>query len=90
MEELLQSHVLPCDGGFICMMKSWRGANCGRRIAKMVNMRRHVREVHLSSGAEYRCPSCEKHFRNRTAIYDHVRKHHPEWKGVDYARFKVS
>ena len=83
VDKLIQSHVQPCDGGFICMI-------CGRRISHFVNMRRHVREVHLSSAAEYRCPPCDKDFRNRTAIYDHIRKHHPEWKGVDYARFKVS
>ena len=37
----------------------------------------------------YHCPTCDKYFRNRMGIYNHIRKKHKDWKGVDYDSFAV-
>ena len=77
VDDLMQSKVEACDGGFVCML-------CGKFNKRRDHMRRHIREIHLSLDGVYQCPSCGKYFKNRTAIYSHVHKLHKEWKGVNY------
>ena len=82
VEELMKTRVQECDGGFICMI-------CGRRISLRGNMVRHLRDQHLSTGADYRCPPCNKYFKNRADIYNHIRTRHRDWQGVNYDNFAV-
>ena len=80
-DDLMQHYVQACDRGSICMI-------CGKRL-KDRNMRRHMREIHLSSDEKYYCRPCNKHFKNRQCIYAHVTRNHKDWKGVNYDSFAV-
>ena len=77
----MQIHARLCDGGYICMI-------CGK-IISLINIRRHLREVHIGTQVKYRCPPCGKEFANRRTIYSHVRLSHKDWKGVDLDSFKM-
>jgi DNA-directed RNA polymerase subunit RPC12/RpoP len=76
----MQTQVQECSNGYICML-------CGKRIKQRFNLKRHLKELHLD--AQYRCPPCQRMFKNKTAIYDHICRQHPDWKGVNYDNFLV-
>ena len=82
VEDLMKSHVITMQdgGGYICLI-------CGKQMG--FNIRRHLREIHLSSGKEYFCPECDKYFKNKQAIYQHVTKTHKDWKNMDYTSLSV-
>ena len=50
-----------------------------------------MREIHVSSaiGVGYHCPPCDKYFKNRMSIYNHVKMSHKDWQGVNYDDFAV-
>ena len=83
VDELIQSKVKACDGGFVCMI-------CGSRNRRSDSMRRHMREIHLSTDEDYHCPPCNKYFKNKTNIYTHIKSNHKDWKGVNYEYFRVN
>ena len=85
VDHLMQSKVEDCDGGFVCMLC---GKICLKKGGKS-NMRRHMREIHLSLDEVYQCPLCDKYFKNQTGIYNHIKYNHKEWKGVNYDNFAV-
>ena len=80
VDELMKMYARRCDGGSICLI-------CGKKLFS--HMKRHMREIHLSSGEDYYCPTCDKFYKNRSAMYDHIRRKHEEWKGVDLDSFAV-
>lgn len=80
VDYLMVSKVRACDSGFICMI-------CGNSVKRSQHMRRHMREIHLSSGEDYHCPPCNMHFKNKQGIYHHVTRNHKGWKGVNYDDF---
>ena len=81
VDELM--HRQACDGDLICM-------TCGKQLGyQLAHMKRHLRDIHLSSDKDYYCPPCDKHFKNRGCIYFHIRTNHKDWKGVDYDSFAV-
>ena len=88
VDELMEHYVRACDGGSICLV-------CGKRLRASKrgvlasNMRRHMREIHLSSDEDYYCPPCAKYFKNKSSMRDHIRRKHSDWKGVDYDSFAV-
>ena len=79
VDELMKMYARRCDGGSICLI-------CRKKIFEI---RRHMREIHLSSGEDYYCPTCDKFFKNRSAMYNHIRRKHEEWKGVAMDSFAV-
>ena len=76
----MKSKVRAHDGGFICLV-------CGKWL--VAQMRRHMRQLHLSSDKDYFCPPCDKYFKNRMSIYNHVKINHKDWQGVNYDDFAV-
>ena len=80
----MKSNVQVCDGGFICLI-------CWKSIKNSYNMRRHMREIHVSSaiGVGYHCPPCDKYFSNQRNMKHHIDKHHVNWKGVNTDTFVV-
>ena len=82
MDDLMQSEVEACDGGFVCMI-------CGKINKHSNSMKRHMPEIHLSLDNAYKCPTCDKYFKNPTGIYNHIKNKHKEWKGVNYDKFVV-
>jgi uncharacterized C2H2 Zn-finger protein len=60
---------------------------CGKTLQKLSYVKRHMRDLHVD--AQYHCPPCEKMFKNKKSIYDHINKVHPDWKGVKYENFLV-
>ena len=48
-----------------------------------------MKHQHLTSGTDYHCPPCDKFFKNRANIYNHIRLNHKEWHGVNYDDFAV-
>ena len=70
-------------GGYICLI-------CEKRFSSDTgNMKRHMREIHLSSEDDYKCPPCNKYFKNRQNIYYHIRRCHKDWKMINYEIFSV-
>ena len=82
VDELMRNKVKACDGGYVCMI-------CGKRNGRVDSMRRHMRDLHLSTNEDYHCPACNKYFKNRACIYNHVKAHHRDWEGVNYDKFRV-
>ena len=82
VDDLVESKVESCDGGFACQI-------CGTKIKHMSTMRRHMREVHLSSDQSYCCPPCNKVYKNKRGIYQHFQAHHKDLKSIDYTTFAV-
>ena len=80
LDELLQNYVQPCDGGSICLI-------CGKKL--LGHVRRHMQDIHLSFEGAYYCPTCDKKFKSRNNMYDHIRYKHKDWKGVNVANFEV-
>ena len=78
VDELVKMYAQSCDGGSICLI-------CGKKLVS--SMKRHMREVHHLSGNRYYCPTCDKFYKNRSAMYDHIRRKHEEWKDVDLDSF---
>ena len=71
VDELMKSHVVKMpEGGHMCLV-------CGKAISAQI--RRHLRDIHLSSEKEYHCPDCNRYFKNRQRIYQHVIKTHKNW-----------
>jgi hypothetical protein len=66
--------------GYICMI-------CAKTNKSRFGIKRHMRDVHVPS--QYHCPPCDRTFRNRTSIYDHIKKTHPDWNGVSYDDFLI-
>ena len=83
VDDLMQSKVKACDGRFVCMI-------CGKSNGRSDSMRRHMRDLHLSTDEDYHCPPCNKYFKNRQSIYSHIRSNHKDWKGIDYEYFRVN
>ena len=76
VEGLMQSKIQACDGGFICLI-------CGTSNKQHSSIRRHMREIHLDR--RYRCPSCDKYFKNQRYMKNHVTINHKDWMvDVDY------
>ena len=48
-----------------------------------------MRDMHCVTNSQYYCPSCDKWFRIRKSIYDHIKKVHPDWNVSDYEKFRV-
>ena len=83
VEDLLESKLQRCDGGFICTI-------CTKQLSThRGNLKKHMRDIHLSSDGDYQCPPCEKNFKNQKGIYDHVKKLHKDWKIINYEDFAV-
>ena len=80
VDELMRHYVQICDDGSICLV-------CGKKLGS-VSMKRHMREMHLSSGKDYYCPTCEEFFKNRSIMYNHIYKKHGR-KGVNLDTFAV-
>ena len=72
VDELMQSKVQVTGDGFTCTI-------CGSCIKYSYTMKRHMQNIHLSSAKDYYCPSCNKYFKNRGQIYNHVYYIHKEW-----------
>ena len=82
VDDLMKSHVIKMDeGGHMCLI-------CGKQMSAQI--RRHLREIHLSSDKEYYCPDCNKYFKNRQLIYQHVTKTHKDWMSRDYKSLAVN
>ena len=80
VDDLMKSHVKTCDGGYVCLI-------CGKQMYTQI--RRHLREIHLSSDNDYYCPECNKYFKNRQCIYAHVTKTHKDWMSINYNSLAV-
>ena len=83
LDELLSSQVEALDGRYVCLI-------CGKKSSRSDSIRRHMREIHLSSDQDYHCPPCNKYFKNRRNIYNHIKAHHRSWNGVNYDKFRVN
>ena len=84
VDELMRDYVKICKGGSdsICLV-------CGKKLGSVGSMKRHMREMHLTSGRDYHCPTCDEFFKNRSNMYNHIYKNHRDWKGVDLDTFAV-
>ena len=79
----MKSKVQTCDSGLVCLI-------CGKRLCpNMSKMKRHMREIHLSFDGAYHCPTCDKYFKNRMGIYNHIKRWHEDWKGINCDSFAV-
>ena len=50
----------------------------------LTSIKRHLREMHLSSDKEYYCPQCNKYFKTQQGIYQHVRNVHKNMEKINY------
>lgn len=50
-------------------------------------MKRHMKDTHLKPN-QYRCP-CDKWYNNRSALYQHVVKHHRDLGVINLDDFLV-
>ena len=66
VDDLMQNKVQAFDGGVICMI-------CGKSNK---HMRRHMKEVHLSAGKDYHCPSCKNNFSCKRGLKNHIIRYH--------------
>ena len=48
-----------------------------------------MRDIHLSSDGAYQCTPCDKDFKNRKGIRDHIRRRHYNWEDVNYDDYAV-
>lgn len=80
LETLVATNVEKCDYGYVCLL-------CSKTIHLRQNMRNHMREQHMKP-REYKCPPCGLVFKNRE-FYKHVGKFHPDWRGIDFSRFRI-
>ena len=79
----MKSYVQECDdGGFLCLI-------CWKSIKRSDAMRRHMREIHIVSYVNYRCPPCDKLFNNKRKMKAHVDYKHKNWRGVNIETFAV-
>ena len=82
VDDLMKSNVQECDGGFLCLI-------CWKSIKHFRAMRRHMREIHIVSYVNYRCPPCDKFFKNKRTMKVHVERNHKNWRGVNLETFAV-
>ena len=83
VEDLMQSSAQFEDGRYKCMI-------CEKQLSRRKDhMRRHMRNIHISSPIDYQCPLCKKNMWSRNAIYNHVRLFHKGWDGINYDSFIV-
>ena len=82
VDDLMQSSAQLYHGRFKCMI-------CEKQLSQKKHMRRHMRNIHLSSPRDYQCPWCKKYLKNKTIIYKHVRFFHKDKSGINYNRFIV-
>ena len=80
LDDLMQHYVRACDGGSVCLV-------CGKKLFSQV--KRHMRDIHLSIDRAYHCPTCDKYFKNRMNMYNHIRNQHKDWKGINCDSFAV-
>ena len=80
VDELVKMYAQSCDGGSICLI-------CGKKLSSQ--LRRHMKDVHLSFEGAFYCPPCDQKFNNRTNMHMHIRRNHKGWKGVNAADFAV-
>ena len=80
LETLMRTKVEESSFGFVCVL-------CGQAIRLRQNMRNHMRDRHMSM-RRYKCPQCHKVLSNRSFV-NHVNKVHPNWRGMDYERFRI-
>ena len=61
-------------------------------IRNKCNVRRHFRLRHFAAGYEdrYRCPMCGLVLRQKFYFMDHIYKCHPDVKGLDYDKCKLT
>ena len=67
-DDLMQSQVQASDSGFMCLI-------CGTNVGHKRSIRRHMREVHITSEEQYHCPSCNKYYKNRRGLSSHMTSH---------------
>jgi hypothetical protein len=79
-DSLMRTQVLQEDGAFVCKL-------CSRRIKQRSHMKRHMKDTHLKPN-QYRCP-CDKWYNNRSALYQHVVKHHRDLGVINLDDFLV-
>ena len=80
LQELMETQVEMCDYGFVCLV-------CTKAIKGKQEMRRHMREQHMRP-RQYQCPPCGLTFKNRQ-FFLHVNKNHPDWRGMNFERFRI-
>lgn len=76
LENLAAEQMVPVEGGFMCLM-------CGVVIKNKFHTARHVENVHVDTGLRYLCPVCQRELRTRHKFKDHMRKHGPQYRGLD-------
>ena len=81
MSELIFEHSVVSPNGHICKV-------CGKEI-RHNKIGRHLRAIHSPDGTSFRCPKCDVLYPNRARFYNHLRRMHPEWKGVNTNDFIV-
>ena len=82
LQTLMATKVEKCDYGHVCLI-------CSKAIKGKQEIKRHMKNQHLSSGPVYHCPPCDKYFKNRANIYMHIRQSHKDWHGINYDNFAI-
>ncbi len=63
---------------------------CKKPLKHKGSVRRHFKSHHYFDNTTYRCPICEKGFKAACNFQSHIYCYHPELKGLDYEKCKVS
>ena len=76
MEFLMRNKVRKNGDSFQCLL-------CFKCIKRMTDVKKHMRAQHCVLASQYFCPSCDKWFRIKKSMYDHVRNNHRDWNVSD-------
>lgn len=80
---LVDNQVSEIEGGFLCLI-------CGRKIARLNDMKRHMKDQHLPRNERYQCPICSKIFELKNNLIGHVHAKHKDIRGLNYSKCKMA
>jgi hypothetical protein len=82
VQDFIDTNVLVTNDGFLCTL-------CSKLMSKF-SIRRHAEQMHINVGIIYKCPMCKMDKNTKNALQKHVYALHPELKGMDFERCRVT
>ena len=70
-----ETRALRKDGRFLCLI-------CNKVLKNKEKSRKHFRDIHWADAPTFLCPEENYTYTSRNAFGEHIRRNHPEWKGV--------
>ena len=79
----IQQNVDETANGVICLL-------CGTVIKQKFNVKRHFAIKHnVGNQCSYRCPLCQRVYKNKHSFSNHVYMVHKEMKGLTFEKYAI-